>query len=108
MEFFKRLNIKIQMILILLGAAITTFIFLYVRSNARLKNQMKYELDRIKKQTELTHLEKDSKEKEEKIIELKRQEADIVEKIKFIEEKDIKGEEITDDELEDFFSSRGF
>lgn len=108
MEFFKKLGIKIQLFLILVGGVIAAFLYFYVRSNIRIKKQMEYELNRVRKETELVELEKDSEEKLAKIETLKEQEADILEKIKFIEEKDAKGEELTVDELEDFFSERGF
>lgn len=108
MEFLKKLGLKLQLFLILAGAVIATFLFFYVRGNLRLKKQMEYELSRVKKETELAELEKDSAEKEEKIAALKEREAEIIEKIKFIEEKEVRGEEITVEELKDFFSSRGF
>lgn len=108
MDFLKKLGLKLQLFLLLVGGVLAAFIFLQVRGNIRLKKQMEYELSRVKKETELAELEKDGEEKKAKIESLKEREAEIVEKIKFIEEKEVKGEEVTVDELESFFSERGF
>jgi cell division protein FtsB len=108
MKFLKKIGLKIQLFLLLAGGVLAAFLFLYFRGNFRLKKQMQYELDKVKKETELVELEKDTAEKLEKIETLKKREKHIEEKIKIIEEKEVKGEEIGLDELEDFFGDRGF
>jgi len=108
MEFFKKLGLQIQIILIVVFGILAAFLFLYLRGNLRLKKQMEYRLNRVIKETELTQLEADSKEKEERLATLKAEEKSIREKIKIIEEKDSEGKELTLTELEDFFNERGF
>ena len=108
MGFFKKLGIKFQIFLLLFGSIFAAFLFLYLRGNFRLKKQIQYELTKVKKEAELLALEKDSKEKEEQIQALKKQEENLLKKISLIEEKEIVGEEISLEELEEFFSQRGF
>lgn len=108
MEFLKKIGLKVQIFLILLGGVLAAFLFLYLRGNFRLKKQMEYELSKVRKETELAELEKDAEIKKEKIAGLKEREVEIEEKIKIIEEREIKGEEISLEELEDFFAERGF
>lgn len=108
MKLFRKLSIKLQLLLAIIGGLLTAFLFYYVRGNIRLKKQMEYELSKVRKETEIAALQEEGIQKEAQIAALQRKEAEILEKIRFIEEKEILGEEVSIDELEDFFARRGF
>ena len=108
MKWFKKINIKIKFALFIIGSILTAILFFYLKTNLKFKKQMEYELAKVKKETELTYLKEDSKEKEEELKLLQEEEKLILEKIKYIEGKEVKGEEVSVEELEDFFAKRGF
>lgn len=107
-NFLKKINIKLKLFLIFLGSILSVIFYLYFRNNLRLKQQFKYQLSKLKKEMELTELEKDSEEKILKIKDLKIQRKEIEDKIKIIEEKEISGKDISVEELENFFNERNF
>jgi cell division protein FtsB len=83
-------------------------LFLFVRGKMRARDQLEYELQRVRYEMELAHLEEKTEASDQKIKELERQEETIKEKIRLVEEREIQGEELSVDELEDFFADRGF
>lgn len=108
MKWLKNIKTKFQIFLLLIGTIFSAFLFFKMRGNFRLKRQIQYQLEKVRKETELLELEKDSQEKEKQLLSLKKQEQELLKKINLIEEKEIKGEEISLEELEDFFNKRGF
>jgi len=108
MELLKKISIKFQIILVIIAGVIGAMLFFYLKSNLKIKKQLEYQLDIVKKETQLAELEKDEEVKETKIKELKTQEKDLKKKIKILEEKEVKGEELSPEELEKFFDDRGF
>jgi cell division protein FtsB len=108
MKWFKKISLQIKFAFVVIGGIVAAFLYFYIKGNLKFKSQLEYELSKIKKQSELALLEDDSKEKEEKINDLKKEEKLILEKIEYIEQKEIGGEEVSIEELEDFFAKRGF
>lgn len=108
MKWIKKLGLKFQLVLIMIVGVLGAFLFIYFRGNFRIRKQMEYRLNRVRKETQLAELEEDGKEKLQKIEELKKEEKALEEKIEFIKEKEFKGEEVSVEELENFFNDRGF
>lgn len=106
MEFIKKISLKFKIVLVIITSVIGAMLFFYLRNNLKAKKYLEYRLDVVKKETELAELEKDEKVKKEKIKDLKQEEKEIIKNIEILEKKENKGEEISPDELEDFFKKR--
>lgn len=108
MNFFKRMGLKLKLALGFAFAAITFVAYFIIRGKIRIKDQLEYELSRLKSEIEITNLEEKTEEAEKKIKNLKKDEKKIREKIAFIEERESKGEEVSLEDLDKFFDERGF
>lgn len=109
MEFLKKIGTKFKVVLATIASILGFVLFFFVRQKIRAKDKMKHELSRVESELKITHLENDSEQKKEKIISLRRQEMSIREKIKFLEEVEVKeNREISIEELDSFFDKRGF
>lgn len=106
LEWFKDLGSTAHAALFIIITVIAGILFYQFRSNYRLKKELEYELERVRKEVELEVLEGEGEHIKKRIEELHKDEELILKKIKYLEEKDIRGEEVTREELEDFFKSR--
>lgn len=112
MTFLKQLGQKIKVILGVL-AGLFGFILFYiigvkVSEKIKAKDKMEYELARIESEKKITELQQNSEEKIIKLEELKAEEQVIREKIKVLQEYESQGQELSLEELDRFFDSRGF
>lgn len=109
MEFLKNLSLRVKLIIGSIVGIISFVLYLFVRQKIRARDKMEYELNKVKSEINLTHLEKDSKEKKIKLQQLEKEEKLIREKIKFIEEKEVaEKRDVSLEELDAFFDKRGF
>lgn len=106
MKFFKKLGLKAKAILIAILGVLGFILFFVIRGKIRSKEHLNYELSRLRNEIEVAHLEEKTEENLEKLEELKKQEAVIREKIKFIEEKEAEGiEDVSLEALDEFFGN---
>lgn len=109
MEFFKKIGLQVKIIFGAIAGFLGVLLFFFVRQKVRAKEHVQYELDRVKSEISITHLAEDSKEKEEKLEELKKEEVSIREKIEYIEKIEVEEKrEVSIEELDAFFDKRGF
>ena len=106
MNFLKKIGIKIKLIFLAILSAVGFIFYFSIRSKIRIKDQLDYELSRLRSELELSELKEDSKENLEKISGLKEQEKLIKEKIKFIKRKESSGGDVSLEELDSFFKDR--
>lgn len=108
MEWFKKLSAKVK---VALGAIATIFGFIlvvFVRQKINARGKLKFELEKVQRETEMLYLEEDYEEKERKLSSLRKKEADLRQKIKEVEEREYKGEEVSPEEIDSFFRERGY
>ena len=109
MDFWKKISTKIKLIIAAIVSALGFVLFFFVREKIRAKDKMKYELAKVESELKIIHLESDSQEKKEKINKLKQEESLIREKIKYLENIEVKeNREVSIEELDAFFDKRGF
>ena len=108
MNLLKKIGLKIKVIAIGIVSIISFILFFVVRGKLRKNSDLDYELEKVKKEMELTRLEDETSENLSKMKELKKKELLIRDKIKFIEERKAQsGEDVSEEELENFFKNRG-
>lgn len=109
MKCFEKLSAKAKMIIGGIASIFGFILFFFIRTKIRAKEQMKYDLSKVESEIKITHLENESEEKKEKLIQLQQQENLIREKIKYLEEVKIKeNRDVSIEELDAFFDQRGF
>lgn len=109
MEFFKKLSTTVKVIIASVMSIFGFILFFFVREKIRAKDKMKYELSRVEAELKITNLETDSQKKKEKVNQLKQEESLIREKIKYLENIEIKeNREVSLEELDAFFDKKGF
>jgi len=109
MEWFKKLNIKFKIAVGLIGMFIGMLLFMTAKRKFLAKDKLKFELARVTHESELAHLEKDAKAREKKLEVLREQKGAILRKIDVIEAQEVEiGREMSVEELDSFFDSRGF
>lgn len=109
MEWFKKLNIKLKIALGVLGLFLGMFLFLTLRKKFLAKDKLNYELAKNTHEIELTHLEKDEQVKRERLQTLQEEKEKILRQIDVVEAQEVElGREMSVEELEGFFNSRGF
>lgn len=109
MDFWKKISTKVKLIIAAIASALGFGLFFFVREKIRAKDKMKYELSKVRSEIKLAHLEADSIEKKQKMNELRKEEILIREKIKYLEDIEIKeNREVSIEELDAFFDKRGF
>jgi hypothetical protein len=106
--FFSKISIEAK--LIMSGAiAVVSFILIVVlRGKANTKSALEYELSKVKHDIEIGHLKKQDTKVDGKLSKLKEKEKELKEKIEFVKKKELKGENVTLEELDNFFDKRGF
>jgi predicted Holliday junction resolvase-like endonuclease len=105
---FKKIGLQTKAILGFIIFLISLYFFYTIRGKVRAKEHINYELSKVQSEIEIAHLEDDSVEKTTKIEELSKTEEQIREKIKYIKEQEVKGKEVSLEELDKFFDKRGF
>ena len=109
MEWFKKLNIKFKIALGVLGLFLGMFLFITLRKKFLAKDKLNYELAKNSHEIELTHLEKDEAAKRERLNTLQEEKEKILRQIDIVEAQEVElGREMSVEELEGFFNSRGF
>jgi hypothetical protein len=108
MEFFKKIGIKVKVIFGAITGFLGVVLFFFVRSKIQARDKLEFELERVKSEMEIARLDEKSEESLKKIEELHAEEGKIKDKIRFVEEKEIKGEKVSIEELDRFFNERGF
>lgn len=106
-NFFKSLTLKVKAVLF---AAFGIFGFISIFLFSKRLNERKIlelELKKVRKQIEIEKAQEEIDKNEEKIFDLEEQEKLIREQIETLEAKKPR-ESVTDEELDDFFDSRGF
>jgi hypothetical protein len=107
-KFLKNIGFKIKLFFGAIVGFLGILLFFIIRGKIKAKEHLEFELERIKTEIEVTKLEEESEESLKKIETLAAEESKIREKIRFIEEREIKGEEVSLEELDKFFDDRGF
>jgi len=105
--FIKNLSAKLKLAI---GAIITLFgmiLFFKSRSSNNIKKILEYELKKVRSEIEIEKAKESVSVNNDAIDKLEEKERVIRDKIKEIESSDTP-EEVTLDELDDFFESRGF
>jgi len=105
--FIKNLSAKLKLAI---GAIITLFgmiLFFKSRSSNNIKKILEYELKKVRSEIEIEKAKESVSVNNDAIDKLEEKERVIRDKIKEIESSDTP-EEVTLDELDDFFDSRGF
>jgi hypothetical protein len=109
MEWFKKLNIKFKIAIGVLGLFIGTLLFLTLSKQFLAKDKLNYELAKNSHELELAHLEQDAVVKEGKLSSLREEREKILRQIDVVEAHEVEiGREMSVEELEGFFNSRGF
>ena len=107
--FFRRLSIKAKVIAGIIGAILAVFLYLLIQQKISAKKHIRYEIKKTEHEIELKNLEEWSNEREASLEDLKAKEGALRDKLKIIEEEEVKrGEPVSIEELDDFFDSRGF
>jgi hypothetical protein len=107
MNFLKKIGLKVKVALAAIVGVLGVIFYFVIRGKMRAKDQLSYELSRIKNEIEIAHLEKDTEENLKKIDELKKAENKIRKKIKLVEERETEVGDASLEELDDFFKNRG-
>nr|BDD46254.1 hypothetical protein 86 [bacterium] len=109
MEWFKKLNIKFKMAFVVVGLFLAMFLFVTLKRRFTARSKLNFELARNTHEIELANLEADAKKKEEKLEALHKKEQDILRQLEAVEAKEAElGREMSVEELDSFFDSRGF
>lgn len=109
MEWFRKLSIKFKIALGILGLFLGMFLFITLRKKFLAKDKLNYELAKNAHEIELTHLENDEAIKMTRLDELYAEKEQILRQIDIIESHEVEiGREMSVEELEGFFNSRGF
>lgn len=105
----EKINLTAKAIIGIIASIAAFFLFFFIRSKVSAKKEMAYRLEKVKSEIKIAELEAESDSKKEKLEELKKEEEQIRLKIKYIEEKESsENRDVTLEELDDFFDSRGF
>ncbi len=108
-EWFKKLNAKFKIAIGVFGVFVSMFLFLVLKQKFSAKSKLTYELSKNAHEIEIANLEKDEKLKQEKLSSLKDEKEKILRQIDIIEAQEVEiGREMSVEELEGFFNSRGF
>jgi len=107
MEWFKKLNAKVKIALGVIASVFGFILMVFVRQKLNARSKLQFELEKVKRETEMIHLEEDFEEKERKLSSLRQKEKDLRKKIKEVEEREYKGEEVSTEEIDEFFKKRG-
>jgi hypothetical protein len=107
MKWFKKLSARAKVVLGVITSIFGFIFFVFVRGKLNAKSKLKHELDNVRRQTEMVNLEEDFEERERKLSSLRQKEKDLRKKIKEVEEREYKGEEVSVEEIDDFFKRRG-
>lgn len=107
MQFLKKIGIKVKLFFLFILGIISFILYLNISGKLKAKDKVKHDLAVLESEIKLAELEKDSEEKTVKIEMLKKDEIIVKEKIKVLEEMEFEGKEVSLEELDDFFDSRG-
>lgn len=107
MEFFKKIGLKFKVFFGILISAIGFISILFIGGKLNARSKLNYELDKVRREINMENLEKDYADKADKISILKAKEKDIRGKIKEVEDREFNGEEVSVDEIDEFFKKRG-
>lgn len=108
-EFFKKVGNQIKIVVgVLLGILGFIFFFFFRNNTEKLKDLLEDELEMVKSEIEIAKINEDLEDNKEKLESLQEREKKLREKIKAIEEGNDDPEYLTDEELDEFFDSRGF
>jgi Tfp pilus assembly protein PilO len=109
MDFLKKVGLKIKVFFGVVLGLLGMVFFFFVKEKLSAKEELKYELDKVKTEIEIKKSEEETEESVKKLEELKVEEDKIREKIKIIEEREVKGQkELSLEELDKFFDERGY
>jgi len=107
MEFFEKLSAKAKVVLGVIGSIIGFILLVVLGRKISAKSKLNHELEKVQREADMLGLEKDFEEKEEKLSSLRDKEIVLRDKIKEVEEREYKGEEVSVEEIDDFFKKRG-
>jgi len=107
LAWFKNLGLKFKLFFVALFGIIGTVIFFIANKSMNSKDILKLELKKVRKEIEIEVAEKGINKNNEKIEILKARAAQIKEEIIEITKVET-GREPTEEELDNFFDSRGF
>jgi|TARA_R110001583_G_scaffold16234_18_gene66338 hypothetical protein len=106
-DTFLSLGAKIKLIITGIAGLLGLFFFFFVKNKINEKEILKLELQKIRKELEIAKNQSEIDANNKLIEGLENREAEIRSEIKSILSKE-KGKDITLDELDEFFDSRGF
>jgi hypothetical protein len=106
-DFFKKVSLKTKIFFSIIFSVIIFFLAVILRMKMSHKKMLEYELSKVRHNIELERLKKEEDVNLEKIKVLEEEENNILKKIKEIEKAEL-SKDVTSDELDDFFDSRGF
>ena len=109
MDWLRGLSSKVKIIIGAIGFFIGLALFVIIKKKFLAKDKLNYELSKISHEIEIANLEKDFSAKENKLKILNESKDEILRKIDIIEAQEVEiGREMSVEELEGFFDSRGF
>lgn len=106
-DFFKRLGLKVKLIL---GAIIGVFGFIAVfvlRKRINAREILELELKKVREEVEIEKAQEEIDRNDEKILTLESRIKEIKKEIKKLEEFEAR-EDVSEEELDEFFDERGF
>ena len=106
-DFLKKISLKTKVFMSIIFSIIVFFLVVIFRIKLSNKKMLEYELSKIRHTIELERLKNEESANLKKISDLEKEEEDILNKIKEIENIETSGT-VTNEELDDFFDKRGF
>jgi uncharacterized membrane protein YgaE (UPF0421/DUF939 family) len=108
-KILSKISNKVKALIGIIIGVLGVFTFVFIKNKIQIKEKMNYDLSKVKTELEMLNLEKDSSEKKRKLESLKSEEETIKKKIAYIEKIKIEEKrDVTMEELDEFFDSRGF
>jgi Tfp pilus assembly protein PilN len=107
-KFLKKIGLKIKIALGVVLGVVTLVLYFVVGGRLRAKDQLNYELSKLRNEIEINKLEEETIETKDKIKVLEDKESVLREKLSYLESEEAKGNQVSLEELDDFFKNRGF
>lgn len=104
---FEKISSKTKIFFGAIAGIFSFILFIVLGRKVNSKKILEIELEKVKKELEVEYLSEEISENKEKINTLENKKEDIKKRIREIEDTEIE-EEVTKEELDDFFDSRGF
>jgi hypothetical protein len=107
MNLFKSISLKLKVMAGVLFSIFAFLSFVLIRGKLSAKSKLQYEIDRTKRDIEAIHLEKDYERSKWELRALEKKEELLREKLKEVEGREYSGEDVSTNEIDDFFKTRG-